>query len=242
MPKIKNMNNKTTDLVKKILISIVTTKDDWREKIKTIDRFGLQEIALFPTCLNKDERKEIYGLLKETKVRSIPLVHIREDMTPAELDYLIENYDVRVFCSHGEAEHPLIYDYSKYKKMIAIENVYHPLSRGELKKWGGICLDVSHLENDRLLNQKRFKENIKALKKFPILGNHISAVRKTARLNEDGEPRYDRHRLENFSELDYLKRYPLNYFSAFCAIELENSIKEQLTIKNYIEKMLLAKE
>lgn len=228
--------------LRKILVSIVTTKDDWREKIKTIDGLGLQELALFPTCLDKDERKEMYELIGKTDLKSIPLVHIREDMTPAELDYLIENYDAQVFCIHSTVEHPFIYDYSKYKNMIALENAYHSFYEEELKNFGGICLDISHLENDRLLDKKRFEESVKMLKKFPILGNHISAMKKTTRINEDGELRYDEHRLENLSELDYLKRYPLNYFSAFCAIELENNLKEQLAVKNYIEKLLLTKE
>jgi len=45
--------------------------------------------------------------------------------------------------------------------------------------------------------------------------------------------------LEDFSELDYLRKYPKDYFSSLIALELENTIKEQLKAKEYILDILL---
>ena len=53
--------------------------------------------------------------------------------------------------------------------------------------------------------------------------------------------RYDSHNFENLSEFDYLKKYPKNYFSNLIALELENSIKEQLVAKEYIIDILSKK-
>ena len=55
---------------------------------------------------------------------------------------------------------------------------------------------------------------------------------------QKGRVNYASHYLEDLSELDYLKKYPANYFSDFIAIELENSIKEQLEVKDYIIDLL----
>jgi hypothetical protein len=215
--------------MRKILPTLTTTKgSNWKTKIEEINKIRLKEIALFPTCLNRKERKELYRLLGKSSVKQIPFVHLRNDMELAELDYFVKNYKTRVFSIHMKIEYRLFHNLSKYKKIIYIENVYHSLNEKELKEFGGICLDISHLENDRLLNKKRFENNLKILEKFPVGCNHISAIKRNTRIDERGEIRYDAHYLENLSELDYLKNYPSEFFSHFWAIELENSIKEQL--------------
>jgi len=224
---------------KKIFASITTTRgSDWRARIKEINELGLKEIALFPTCLSPEERKEMYQLLEKSTIESVPLLHLRNDMPLEELDYFVKNYKTQVLCTHTQSEHPLIYDCSKYKNIISLENVYHTFDEKELKNFGGICLDLSHLENDGILHKERFEDTIKILKKYPILCNHISAIKKFTFIDKTGEIRYDFHYLKDLSELDYLKKYPLNYFSPFIAIELENSIKEQLKVKDYLMKLL----
>ena len=155
-----------------------------------------------------------------------------------ELDYFVENYGTQVFNIHSQAEFPLVHDYSKYKDAIYIENTRYPYNEEEIKNFGGICLDLSHLESGRILAKEEFEHNTKIIKKYPIGCNHISAIKKIACTNESSEIRYDNHFLEDFSELDYLKKYPPSYFSSFIAIELENSITKQLEAKNYIIHLL----
>ena len=60
-------------MAKKILLGLttITPGGEWRNKIKEIDELGLKEIALFPTCLKIDERKELYQLLEKTKLKKI---------------------------------------------------------------------------------------------------------------------------------------------------------------------------
>ena len=229
--------------MRKILLSITTTSgSDWRKMVGDINELGLKEAALFPTCLDEKERKELYRLVENSSIKSIPFVHIRNDMGLEEMDYLIKKYNTKVFNTHSKRERPMFSDYSKHKNIIYIENVYHPFDEQELKDFAGICLDFSHLETDRLLYKDIFDYDIEMMEKYPIGCNHISAIKKETRVDEMGKTRYDEHHLEDLSELDYLKRYPLKYFSDFVAIELENSIKEQITIKDYISDLLQKKD
>ena len=225
--------------MKKIIPSIVTTRNsDWRAKIKEINKLGLKEVGLFPTCLNKKERQELYKLLENSTLKTIPLVHIRNDMSPSEMDYLIKKFQVKVFNTHTHSQYPFHYSYSKHRKMIFIENTYHPLNEKEIKKFGGICLDVAHLEDDRLREPEKFEHNIKIIKEYSIGCNHISCLQKTPHCNGMGFFRYDAHFMRKFSQLDYLKKFPKKYFSSIIAIELENTIEKQLAVKDYLIKKI----
>ena len=223
----------------KILPVITTiTPGAWKDKVKEVKSSGLKEVALFPTCLEQKERKKLYLLLKKTSVKKIPFVHLRNDMEIWELDYLIKNYQTKVFNTHTERERPFLYDYSKYKKLIYIENTYQPLDEKEVKEFAGVCLDVSHLETDRILNPAQYQHNIKVIIKCGCGCSHISAIKKESSRDAENVLRHDSHYLENLSELDYLKNYPLKYFASFIAVELENTIEEQLKAKEYIIKLL----
>ncbi|MDD5606674.1 MAG: hypothetical protein PHN37_02320 [Candidatus Pacebacteria bacterium] len=215
-----------------ILPCITTTHNSsWEKKIKNTK---LKTVAIFLTCLK--DRNEFYSLLKKSSIKNIPFIHIRGDMKTKELDFFVEKYNTKAFNLHSEKEYPILYDYSKYKDIIFLENVYTVWDEKEIKNFGGICLDLAHLENDRLLNKNRFSKNKKIIEKYKIGCNHISAIKKDKRIDEKGHQRYDYHYLDNLSELDYLKKYPLNYFSKYIAIELENNLKEQIKIKKYILK------
>ena len=218
-----------------ILVSITTTKgSDWHAMFAEATRLGLKECALFPTTLSEENRKEYFGLLEKSTIESCPFVHLRSDMTVGEIEYLANNFGTKVFNTHCGAEYPHLNDWSRHSDKIFIENVYNPYNPDEMKDWAGICLDVSHLENDRRLNPERFKSFTKALETYPIGCNHISGVGDKIRINGDGEQRFDTHRFDELSCFDYLINYPVKYFSKYCALEIENSLEEQLKAKEYI--------
>lgn len=218
-----------------VLPTITTiTPSLWRKKVEEVKNLKLEEIALFPTCLEQEERKELYALLEKTNVKKIPLVHIRNDMELWELEYFIKRYKTVVFNTHTRRKYPHIYDYGKYKKLIYIENTYEPFDEKEIKEFGGICLDLSHLENDRLLRSDVYKHNIHILKKHLPGCSHISAIKPETIVDEKHQTRYASHRFENLSEFDYLERYPMEYIAFPVAIELENTIEEQLKVKDYV--------
>ncbi|TSC94522.1 MAG: Uncharacterized protein Athens101410_778 [Parcubacteria group bacterium Athens1014_10] len=226
-----------------IFPTITTTEgSNWEEKIEEAKNLGIKEICIFPTCLDGGERKKMYQALKKTKIQKIPLVHLRSDMKLEELDFFIKNYQTEVFNIHSQFERPLVYNLSKYKDKIYIENTFGLWREEEIKKFAGICIDFSHLENDRLLKRKQYTRNIKFIKKYICGCGHISVVKKFPYYGQNlKENRYDFHYLDDLAELDYLKKYPMNYFPSVIAIELENSIKEQIKIKKYILEQLKRK-
>ena len=221
---------------KQFLPSITTTRNsNWQSKIKEINQLNLKKAAVFPTCLdNIEKRQEFFKLLEKTGLEEIPFCHLRSDMRPEELDYLIKKWQVRVFNTHSEKEFPLEYDLSKYKDRIFIENTYTSYDAKEIAGFAGICLDFSHLENDRLLHKTKYKQNMRVLEQFSIGCNHISAIKKQAHQDLNGEPIYAAHYFEDLAEFDYLTVYPQHYFSNFIAMELENSLQDQLKAIDYI--------
>jgi len=222
-----------------ILPSITTTsKSNWREKIQELSEIKLKEFCFFPTCLDEEERKEAYKLLGKLKIDKIPFVHIRSDMGIEELDFFVDKYGTEVFNTHSKSEFSWCSDYSKYKDVLFVENVYNPLNEEEIREVGGICLDISHLENDRRFGRKKFQHDVEIIEKYKIGCNHISAIKETTHVDEKNFVRYDIHLLSDLSELDYIKKYPASYFSPYIALELENTLKEQLEAREYIIDLL----
>jgi predicted nucleic acid-binding protein len=226
----------------KILPTITTiTGSNWKDKIREIRELKIEEIALFPTCLNKEQRKTLYELLKQTSVKRIPFVHLRTDMDVEELEFLAKEYDTAIFNVHSEREYPIPKEWLvKFKELICIENTHTPLDENEVKNFAGICLDVAHLENLRILEPDKYAQQMEIINKFPIKCNHISAIKKEFSFIDEKKRKlaYDSHFMDNVFELDYLKNYPVKYFSEYCAIELENSISDQLEAIEYINRIL----
>ncbi len=191
-------------------------------------------MALFLTGIKKEEeKKKIYSLLESSKINQIPFVHLTSETKPEEIEYLISRFQAKIFNIHSQQEYPLTYDYSKYRKKIYIENTLPALNEKELKNFAGICLDFSHLENDRLTRPKVYRHNFALAKKYSVGANHISAIKKSF-LAKIGICSYGQHRLNQLSELDYLRNYPEKFFSSFLALELENSFSQQVKIKEYL--------
>ena len=227
------------------ILPALTTLLDWRGKSEEIKKLELKEIALFLSAIKLEDRKRLYTLLKTSGVERIPFVHLKSDIKLEEIEYLIKKYKTQIFNIHSLKEFPLQDNgIMKYSNIITIENTRYPFLEEELKIFGGTCLDMSHLENSRLTENPSFQHNTEMLKKYPPKCNHIGAIMKKPKLfssNGIREYIYDSHLLTSLSELDYLKQYPASYFSPIIAIELENTIIEQLTIINYVQKLLNGK-
>lgn len=223
------------------ILPAITTIFDWREKVQEVRKLGLKEVGLFLTCLSPKKRQELYLLFKNTKLERIPFVHLRSDMIKGEMDFLVKNYYTEAFNIHSKKEYPYPADYKGYRNMIYIENNYPYFGEKELQKFAGICLDFGHLENSRVFRPDFYDYTVKIMEKYKCGCNHIGPAKNFSFLGK-GEVRYVKnqhpHFLKNLSELDYLKQYPKKYFGEFAALEMENSIKEQLKARDYIIGML----
>lgn len=216
------------------------TTNDWMTQIEDARKYGLTEIALFPTGLKEPDRYKLYQAIKKfTLVKTLPLVHLRTDMQPEEIDYLIREFNPEVFNLHTTKNWPLMYDYSKYASRIFIENGKTAPAEKELSRFGGLCIDFSHWENMVRFKDDDYDQQMKArIEKFSTGVCHISPIKKEMIPNpfESGLLQYDSHLLSEIDELDYMKKYA-KYIPHISAIELENSIAEQLEVKKYLEKM-----
>ena len=220
----------------------ITTGENWRDKFREIEYLRIEKIAVFLTMIEKPDRKSLYQLIEESPIKKIPIVHLRSDMDIEELDFFAKKYDTQIFNTHSSKEFPISEKWLReYRELISIENTHNfPLEEEEVRKYGGICLDMSHLENSRILETERYNKEVEIISKFKIRCNHISAVKKDFSFvdAEKRKLRYDSHKLNNHTELDYLKNYPVNYFSSLCAMELSNNIAEQMEAIAYINSFM----
>ncbi len=228
-----------------ILLGLTTTPNsDWRAKIEEIKKFNLKEIALFPTCLEIEERKELYNLLEKTSIERIPHVHLRHDFEKWELDLLSNKYDTQLFNIHASTEALHLLEHKKYRSQIYVENLYevNDLFFEVLDKCGGLCLDASHFEDYAYVQKLPHYEDLKkCIDKYKIGCCHVSAVSEPFEMfrEPDGTDRkiFSHHVVKHLTDLDYVQKY-VQYLPKFISIELENSFEEQLKAKDYLEKII----
>lgn len=227
-----------------ILLGLTTTTgSNWREKIEEIRKFGIEKIALFPTYLDPEQRKELYLLLEDIGELQIPHVHLRDDFKSEEVSYLIKRFGSERFNIHPQKFYPLQFDLSKYYKNIFVENPGSGMPTDEeLEKFGGACVDFSHLENKFLTKNPIYQVFLEKVKKYPVGCCHISAIKKKSSIDKGnlGNPdraAFDEHFLGELTELDYIKKYQ-EFLPHYISLELENSFAEQLACKRYLENIL----
>src|SRR6056297_399708 len=227
----------------RILPSVTTlppekNSNSWKEKIEEIKELNLKEASLFLTGLPPDQRRECYKLLEETPLENIPHVHLKDDMTQEELDYLVSRFGVEVFNSHPIREHPPLYDWSKHLDRIYIENTRYLPDRKELKEFAGLCLDFVHWENALLMGYSNYDPLSELVKDFVVGCGHLSPIKSELHKNQDESFDYDSHYMEELKEFDYFQKY-LKYSPPIISIEVNNSLKDQLRIKKYMEDNIL---
>lgn len=234
---------------KKILLGLTTTwGSDWREKAKEIEKFDIKEIALFPTALKIEERKELYDLLEKTGLEQIPHIHLRDEMELWELEYLEKRFQTQVFNIHGEKDpHPFL-NFKNYLDAYCsktyVENTENVPSEERLNDFGGICIDFSHWQDGIFFDRLDYDREMRnAVKKFRTGCGHISALGNKiiestdVQLQEVLYKNFSKHHLDDLSELDYIKKY-IDFIPDIVSIELNNSFEEQLKVKKYLEKMI----
>jgi hypothetical protein len=238
----------TNKIIKKhkILLGLTTTKgSNWKEKIAEINQFGIEEVALFPTFLRIEERKELYAFLEKTNLKKIPHVHLRDDMEDWELNLFFEKYGTRLFNIHPNQKSLDFVKKTKYKNIIFVENMkdLNDTYLEVLENCAGLCSDFSHWHDQEGRQKNKSYEKIYSLvEKYPIGCCHISAIDERPRevvsyLTGEKFLCYDNHTMSDFSQLDYIEKY-VQYLPEYVSIELENSFKVQLEVKKYLEKII----
>ena len=208
------------------------TSFDLQKKIFEAQKLKIKKVALFLEFLNKKERKKIYSTLLGSKIKKIPFCHIRHDMSKQELIFLRKKFKIKYFNTHE--------DYYKHKKewkdfsnKMLIEFNYNNKIPKELdiSQVAGFCIDLSHFKASQERWTKEFFYVIKRHKFHKLfIANHLNGYSK--------KRKRDLHTVKSLKELDYLKTLPKFVFGKYIALEMFNSIKEQLKFKKYIVKIL----
>lgn len=218
----------------KILISITGRKpSDWKNKLLEIKKIKLTRVALFLEFYTSKEKRKIYEALLESNIKEIPLVHIRNDMDKEELEFLEKNFKTKCFTIHEESFKYLDKWKGFHKKLYLELNYDNHLPKiVHVKKIGGFCIDLSHFKASEERNKtKDFKyiNQRKNIHKY-FVGNHLNGYSYTRKR--------DLHTIRTLKDFDYLKEIPKYLFGKYIAIEVFNSISEQIKYKKYLIKLL----
>lgn len=222
------------EIFKRIYVSVTTYRADWRKIVKDVRRLKISEISLFLTAVSSRERQYIYQALKNTSVKVIPHVHLKDDMKEWELDFLVSHFKTKVFSCHFQYFEKFFKN-SKYKRKIFIENNNRQARIKNLEPFklaGGICIDLAHLVEFQEYSLKDYRLTCQAVKDYKVGCNHLSAVL------SDGQ---SWHYVKKLSELDYVLKIPKQFFSKYINLEVGNPIAEQFRFRDYLAKILAKK-
>lgn len=220
---------------KRISVSITGKKEkDWRDKLDEINDLKIKEVSLFLELYDKAQREKIYKALLDSKIKNIPLVHIRHDMTKDELKFLKNTYKTRYFTLHEiNFQQDDILKWKGFYKNLCLEMNFDDFVSKKVKveKIDGFCVDLAHFKVGMEMLNKDFeyvfdrKENRKY---FDC--NHLNGW--------DPKTNRDMHTIHDLSNFDYLRTMPKLLFGKVIALETFNSIKEQLEFKKYLTNLL----
>jgi hypothetical protein len=218
---------------KKILVSLTgKTLFGFKKKLLEVEKYKIKEVALFLEFYSKKQKKKIYELLLNSNIKKIPLVHARNDMELKEFKFLIKNFKTEYFNIHEESFKYLEKWRSIHKKLLLELNYNNIIpSKKDISRIRGFCIDLSHfkaaqdrgtLEYNLILDYRKHKNK--------FLANHLNGYSKLFKK--------DLHYLVSLKQLDYLKELPKFLFGKYIALEMFNSIKQQLKFKKYLYKFL----
>lgn len=225
-------------LTRRIIPSVTTLStagSSWKTKIQEIGLLRINEVGLFLTGLSADERPECYALLEEMRGRHafrIPFVHAVSSMPEDEYRYLMREFGTEKFNLHPLAEFPLEHELSaEVRHRIYIENTFpHSLTLKDIQGFGGICFDLSHLEQARRMSGQEYHRLLALTSRASSGANHISAIDQANGLSC--------HRLSDATSLRYLCSLHPSAFAPLCAVELENPLEEQLCVIPMIQRAM----
>lgn len=223
------------------ITTIARCESGWADKIREIEPLGLRSVGLFLTGVREAERRELYRELELAHVRhlfTIPFVHAVSDMSEDEYRYLIDRFGTETFNLHPIRQYPLAHKLSaEIRRRITIENAFidQSIDLMDLSGFHGICMDIAHAEDLRRKNSAEFEKLERLTKRAPVMANHVSLSGEAPLIDSYGDITYHTHVIGEGGGLEYLDRYSADFFGPIVAIELANSLAEQVALFPKIE-------
>ncbi len=225
-----------TNLDKRILVGVTAKKGrGWKKKLREIKKYKITRFALFIEEIPIRKREKLYKRLSKLDIKEIPLVHIKDDTTKEELIYFKEKYNTKCFTIH-EDHFSKLKEWESFNKDLYLEFNNDDFVSKDVKveNIGGFCIDLSHFKKGEISKTQEFYYVTKRKKhKKYFVCNHLNGY--SYKLNKDI------HRPKNLKQFEYLKTLPNYLFGEVIAIEMYNSIKEQLKYKKHIIHLLKRK-
>lgn len=221
------------DYTERLCLSITgITEKDWRDKLNEINNLGIDTVALILESYLMKQRKLIYEALENSCVQRIPLVHLKNDMEKDELGYLRDQFQSEYLTIHEDSFEGLDKWQGFYKNLFLELNYDNFIEQNvKVKKIGGFCVDLAHFKAAEENWTKEFEYTIERRnKKNLFVCNHLSGYLDTEKT--------DLHTPRSIKDFAYLKTLPDFVFGRVIAIEIDNSISEQLELKEQIIKLL----
>ena len=220
-----------------ILLGITgRTLREMKKKIIECENLGITRVSLFLEFLSEKKKKRVYELLIDSKIKEIPFVHLRNDMSSEELKFLEKRFKTKYFNLHLNSFNYLEKWKGHHNKLL-LELGYTKkhkspyLFKKQFQKIKGFCIDLSHFKAAK--ERGRIEYNfVMKYKNSPekFIANHLNGYSKFWKR--------DLHKPKNKKQLDYLKELPNFLFGKYIALEMFNSIKQQLGYKKYIQHIL----
>ena len=220
------------DFNNKIFVGLTAKKGKgWERKLKDIKRYKIKKFVLFIEEIKKRDRKRLYKKLLNNNFE-IPLVHLRSDSDKQELEFLAKNFQSKYFNIH-ERDFNHLNRLNGFYKQLCLELNYdnHVEKNVDINRIGGFCIDLSHFKAAKDRCSKEFLYVLKRKnnnKKF--ICNHLNGY--------SYKKRCDMHLVSSTKDFDYLISLPKFVFGKIIALEMYNSISEQLKFKKYLVKLL----
>lgn len=211
--------------------------EEFKDKLEEVDALKIKRVSIFLEFFNKDKRKKLYKALKKSGIKEIPFVHARHDMKVEEYMFLIKTFKTRYFNLHINAFELIEKNKLKWiKRKILFEHSYCDTIKEKLnmKDLGGFCIDLSHFKaaEQRQTNEFKFVVSHKQNSKL-FIANHLNGY--------DPVEKKGMHFIKDKKDFEYLRTLPKFVFGKYIALEMFNSIKEQLEFKEYLIPILKEK-
>jgi hypothetical protein len=205
--------------------------NDWQKQLDEVNELKLAEVAVFLSAFDKKERNHLYKFLLKSSIKRVPLVHLRDDTDASDIKFFAENFGTEYFNIH-EPFFKILNQWKGYWEKIYLELNYNDEipKDVDVDKIGGFCIDLSHLKTAiaRGTKEAYYVSQNKNSTRFRC--NHLNGY--------DPKTKEDKHIVTDLKDFDYLITLPKYVFGEVIALEVYNSIKEQLEFKKYLVKIL----
>jgi len=216
----------------KIYVSVTGNKTiDWQSKLEEINQLGIKKVAVSIEWFDKKERPHLYKFLLKSSIKEVPLVHLRHDTNKEDIEFFIKNYGTQHFNIHEE-HFNILNQWFGYEDKLYLEMNYDDdiPKDTKVRNIGGFCIDLSHFKSAIARGSEEVAYAFFRKNKIKFACNHLNGY--------DPAARRDKHVITDLKDFDYLTTLPKFIFGNIIAIETNNSIKEQLEFKKYLDKLL----